>query len=296
MPATLVLLLLGSLAGAEPGIHEKGNPLYKQLRTEGIAIGAKQHWSLPAPVMADGLNAAAQKAVLKALLADDIDLDSFLDSSLEAPQLLHRSTEKRGDPAAPARGLDLYFVVHGDLNKLADRTVLETLLVNERRPVKPRPLTREDLNRRGISQTEEAVRQEFFGYMQANIMVRVQVRAVNRTFWSRSADSILVATVLDDRFAADAEFPNQWLPLIKENEDDPVKEGPPQPYRGGAGNYAKMTRLKEPAGAFFVEAHIVFTEPQQWFGSENVLRSKLPPATKWLIRNIRQKMNRLNRT
>jgi len=50
----------------------------------------------------------------------------------------------------------------------------------------------------------------------------------------------------------------------------------------------KITRLAEPAGALFVEQHIVFAEPTGWFGGANLLRSKLPPVVQYAIRTTRQ--------
>ena len=63
--------------------------------------------------------------------------------------------------------------------------------------------------------------------------------------------------------------------------------GPPQPY-GGAGMYLKITKLHEPAGALFVEQHIVFAEPTGWFDGANLLRSKLPLVVQSNVRDMRR--------
>jgi len=286
----LLFLVAASLPAAEAEVHEKANPIYRQLR-QGIALAGNQQVRLPAPVMPDGLEGKAQQATIKKLLGDDIDIENFLRDAVTAPQLLKRPDEKKGDPAAPIRSIDLFFIAYGDLDTLADKAVLEGLVASERRPVKPRILTPEELKLRGIVISKEAARYEDFGYVQANILVRVQVRGVGHSYWSRSPDSIVAATQLDERFARDPQFPNQWRSLIKEGEDDAVKEGPPHPYCGAA-YYVKITRLKEPAGALFVEAHMVFTEPPKWFDGENVLRSKLPAATMSVVRNFRRELAR----
>jgi hypothetical protein len=49
----------------------------------------------------------------------------------------------------------------------------------------------------------------------------------------------------------------------------------------------KITKLKEPAGAIFIEQHIIFAEPTGWFNGANYLRSKLPFAVQKQARNIR---------
>jgi hypothetical protein len=285
----LLLLLTASVPAAERDVHEKNNPVYQQLRRQGIALAAHQHWTLPAPVMPDDLDAKAQQAVLRKLLADDIDIDNFLAESVTAPQLLKLPDQKQGDRAAQAHSLDLYFVAHGDLDALAEKTVLDRLVGRERGSEKSRTLTSEELKLRKIVIAEEAARHESFSYGQANILVRVQVRAVGHSFWSRGPVSIVLAAKTDDRFDGDPEFPNQWRALIKGAPDEEVKVGPPQPYRGAA-YYVKITRLEEPAGAVFVEAHVVFTEPTQWFDGENPLRSKLPAATMSLVRQFRREL------
>ena len=63
----------------------------------------------------------------------------------------------------------------------------------------------------------------------------------------------------------------------------------PQPY-AGLGSYVKATRLAEPAGAVFIEYHVVFAEPQGWFHGANLLRSKLPIVAQDMVRKFRRKM------
>ena len=65
------------------------------------------------------------------------------------------------------------------------------------------------------------------------------------------------------------------------------KVGPATPY-GGAGFYLKITRLHEPAGAIFIEQHVVFAEPAGWFAGANLLRSKLPTAVQINVRAMRR--------
>ena len=52
--------------------------------------------------------------------------------------------------------------------------------------------------------------------------------------------------------------------------------------------YFKITKLAEPAGALFVEQHIVFAEPTGWFDGNNLLRSKLPIAVQDNVRTMRK--------
>lgn len=285
----LLLLALTVSPAAEPKDHEKANPVYQKLRQQGVTISDKKRMPLPSPVLAEGLDAKTQQGVIKKLLADDIDFDEFLRDTTLAPRLLKLPDDTKDNTPAPARTLDLYFVAHGDLNKLADKAFLERLVGGERQEGTGKTLTAEELKRREITIPEGAAKHEGYGYLSVNILDRVQVRAAGHSCWSRVGDSIVLAAEMDERFAWDKEFPNQWRPLTKNN--GPLKEGAPEPYHG-AGYYVKITRLKEPAGALFVEAHVVFTEPVKWFGGLNLLVSKLPAVVTKMVRDFRQELRR----
>jgi hypothetical protein len=95
---------------------------------------------------------------------------------------------------------------------------------------------------------------------------------------------------LDPRFAADGEFPNRWR-SIDRLADEAEKLGPPRPY-AGFGGYVRVTELREPAGALFVELHTAFQEPAEWFDGHNVLRSKLPLVTRENVRTFRRALAR----
>ncbi len=289
----VLVLLLTAMAPAGDGcFHDKANPIYHRLRRQGILIADKQYLPLPRPVLADGLDAEAQQEVIKNVLGGELDLDNFLDESVTAPQWIRQTVTNRGNPATPIRSVDLYFVAYGNVAPLADKAVLQSLITVDTRKPLPRPLSAKALKVRGITIPEGANRQESFDFVDANIMVRVKVRAVGHSYWSLGSESLVAAVELDERFAQDREFPNQWLPLIKGS--DGVKEGQANPYFG-AGYYVKITPLKKPAGALFVEAHIAFAEPAGWFRGENPLGPKLPAATMAVVRNFRRELNRMSR-
>src|SRR5947208_1692626 len=65
-PSTMSVLplLFLTAALAETG-HEQANPLYRELREKGVDVGNGVKVPLPAPTMADGLDAQAQQAVIK---------------------------------------------------------------------------------------------------------------------------------------------------------------------------------------------------------------------------------------
>jgi hypothetical protein len=119
------------------------------------------------------------------------------------------------------------------------------------------------------------------------LLDRVQVEMTSVSVVSRTDESLLVATRLDPRFAGDPEFPNQWRKLVRDETEDKVTLGPPHPYDCTA-TYLKITRLHEPKEALFVEYHRVSTEPKEWFGGANLLRSKLPILIQSEVRTFRR--------
>jgi hypothetical protein len=118
---------------------------------------------------------------------------------------------------------------------------------------------------------------------------RVQVSSTRWTAIRRLANSTTLAVKIDPRLAGDPEYPDQWRSITR-TDSDQIQFGPPQPYVS-AGFYLKATRLIEPAGAMFIECHMIFDEPRGWFGGANLLRSKLPLAVQEEVRNFRRRLS-----
>ncbi len=298
LPLVLAVLVtlspchLVTLSSAEPG-HERANPLYHLLREKGVPIAAKVQAPLPAPRMADGLDSKEQIAVIKRLIGEDIDFGVFADDSINAPQLLlPLRTVKGGDSQAPARQLDLYFIAHGNLKKLTEKSVLDRALGNDRNKAEGKELTAEDLKKHGITIAPENQKHEVYGYTTSNLMDRVEIHAVGHSYWSETPESIVQAAEIDERFARSSPFPNQWRSAVKEGPGvKPV--GPAHPYEG-VGYYVKATRLKDPnlKGAIFLEVHLIFTEPVGWFEGTNQLTSKLPAVIQDTVRKLRRALKK----
>ncbi len=283
----LSLLLTAALAPAQPpATHEAANPIFKKLLDPGLPVGAEAPAKLPPPGMADGLDAAAQKAVIKGLIGGDYGIDDFTRKSVVAPQILKIRDVTPSDPAAPARGVDAYFVVYGDLKALDDEKFLARALNagKEGGTGKGKALTAADLAKRKIEPTPGLGNREGYGTVEFNFLDKVRLKATGHSVWSRTPDSAVAAAEIDPRFAADADFPNQWMPLTRGGTGP--EAGPAKPW-AGAGFYLKATRLVEPSGALFVEQHVVYVEPAGWFDGANLLRSKLPPAVQVSVRRMR---------
>jgi len=293
MAGLLLLLLAAPLPSADLTPHERLNPLYRQLREKGVPIAPKVQIPLPAPLMADGLDSKEQTAVIKRLIGEDIDWTAFTEDSVNAPQLLlPLRTIKGSDPQAPARELDLYFIAHGNLKKLTEKGVLDRVAGNERNKGEGKELTAEDLTKQDIAIAPENQKQEGYGYTVFNLMDRVEIRATGHSFWSETPESIVQAAQIDDRFVRNPQYPNQWRRLVKDGNGAKAV-GSSHPY-GGVGYYVKATHLKDAnlKGAIFLEVHVIFTEPVEWFEGTNQLTSKLPAVTQDMVRKVRRAMKK----
>src|SRR5262245_48217786 len=225
------LVLLGAaLVPGQNQSHEQLNPVFRELRQQGVPLGGKLQVPLPAPTMADGLSAREQKALLKKLIADDFEYDEFVRDSVVAPHLLKiRESVKPSDPKAPTRGVDFWFVAYGDLDALANKTFLERLMKTNQKEGKARELKKEDLEKRGVVQVD--AKHESYGHVTFPFLNKVEISAVGRSHWSRLPDSVVLAARLDPRFVGDKEFPSQWRSLEPQGNGK-VKLGPPHPYDG----------------------------------------------------------------
>ncbi len=98
----------------------------------------------------------------------------------------------------------------------------------------------------------------------------------------------MAAGRVDPRFAKDADYPNQWRPLLR-NEQAEIRLGPAHPW-ANAGGYAKITRLVDPADAVLIECHVVYEEPYGWFDGANLVKQKGPLIVTEKVRTFRRKL------
>ena len=277
-----VVTALSLAAPPEAPTHEASNPLFKSLLEDGFAVSAKDKVKLPKPTLPDGLDATKQKAAINALISENYKFDQFTENTNVAPQLLKIRDIKAGEPKLPPRGVDAWFVVHGDLKSLEDDKFLDRMMNSGRGAGQAKQLNGLDLMKRKIVIAD--AKKESIGHTEFDFLEKVRLRATARVMWTRTADSVVVAGEIDPRFADDDDFPNEWQSIDK---GAGVKLGPKTPWVGAA-FYIKITKLAEPAGALFCEQHIVFVEPEGWFDGANLLRSKLPIAVQINVRNMRK--------
>lgn len=242
------------------------------------------------PLMADGLDAAGQLAVLEKVAGKRYTVRDITAKSGTAPHIYAiRKIPKAGADAPREIGVDVSFVAHGSLDAVADRDFLENLhkRSKERRI---HILTAAELDKRKLTAESSKQRDESYSHGVFLVLERVELQAALHTIVTRQADSLLATSRIDPRFDKDADFPNQWR-KITVDEEGQRKFGPAEPYPGAHG-YMKITRLHEPKGALFIEYHLIYTEPKGWFGGADPLTTKLPAIIQSEVRDFRRELSR----
>jgi hypothetical protein len=196
------------------------------------------------------------------------------------------------DPQSRAFAVDVWFVAHGDLDAITRKEFLEKLMASGDRDRQVHVLTPEELAKRNLKMQPDGKREERYTHAAFTLLNDVRLSATSHTLMTRAPGSLLFASRLDPRFAGDPDFPNQWRPVTRDDLGKPVL-GPPRPYTG-SGSYLKITRLHpDTAGepnALFVEGHLVFLEPRDWFRGTNLLRSKIPTLVQDQVRSFRKEL------
>jgi len=268
---------------------ESANQVLERLLSKGGLPGAPQS-ELPKPTMADGLDAAGQREAISRIAEANHPIEALERPSVVAPFVLKISDDEK---SGTLRRADLWFVAYGKLDRLADesfwKSARESLSAGDREnrelsTTRIDILSADELKTRGIKDPDSE------RHLTADLTLfnRVRVCATMQAMQTRSPDSVVLAAMLDPRFADDAQFPNCWRPIARD-DNGRQQVGAAHPYRT-AGWYCKATQLHEPAGALFIEYHVLFDEPVGWFNGANLLRSKLPLAAQEGVRKFRRQL------
>lgn len=263
------------------------NPLFEDLASKGIAATSRDTIRLPRPSMADGLKADAQNAAIAAIAGQDYPIEELARKSVVAPHILKIRDIPTSNPDTPAHGIDLWFIAYGDPQTVANKQFLEQWR-DEQRDHKIVTLAAAELVKRGIKELRSSQLQDRYAHVEFPLLERVRVKATLHTILTSGKESVVVALKMDPAFAGDADFPNQWRSMSRD-DDGRLQLGAAEPY-AGAGAYVKITRLHQPVGAAFIEYHLVFAEPKGWFGGANLLRSKVPILVQSEVRSFRRQL------
>jgi hypothetical protein len=278
-------------APARADSHQ-ANPVYQELLTRGVGLGAGRPRVFPPALMADGLTAAQQQQKLRALCVGPdprkplLAYDDVIDRDAAAAYYFDNRAINPSDPKAPAYSVDIWFVTYGDLAKIAKRDPLQLFGTSPSDAVTTE-LDKEALEERKITplRLRPPLRERYVNTV-ADLLNTVKLSLTNHAVVSQSGDSLVVASKVDPRFNGDKEYPNMWQMLPEGLEANPKAPKGPQPIDVGA-FYLKITRLAQPQGALFVEFHQVSTEPKAWFNGGPVLRGKIPLEVNKRVKDFR---------
>jgi hypothetical protein len=270
------------------------NLVFNELLEKGVAMSDGAMVKLPPPILADGLDAAAQMAALTKVADARSPFEELVKKSYYAPVVVKVRTAKSAKDEGPAvRAIDLWFVAHGDWDVLTSKDFLESAFKtkeegNSRVVVQLGLLTDKEMAARKLSATVKDNCEERFVYATFRLFERVELSATRFSVLTRGKDSILAAARVDPRFLKDPDYPNQWRPLLRDEQAE-IKPGPAQPFNH-AGGYAKITRLLKPADGVLVECHLVYEEPYGWFDGNNLVKQKVPVMVGEKVKTFRRKL------
>lgn len=272
------------------------NSVYQQLVGNGVPLSNGKTVLLPPPMMADGLNAADQLAVLKNLVAPE-QLSDFLAGRVSSPYVLvSKINDVAGSKPTDSVGhrIDLYYIAGGSLATVGtEGFVRQQLGQGQNNQIGAAQFyTDDELKDRNLTVVNTSALRERYAHAEILLFGQLKVTGTGHCMRATTPDSVLFDFLLDQRLLNDPTYPNQWQ-RGRSDKSGKVVFDKPQPYTG-AGAYLKVTRLQEPAGLqnqpqrVFVEYHLVFDEPNGWFGGGNNLLAKLPNRFEADVRKFRE--------
>ncbi len=294
-----------ALAGEPaPASHDQlagdaaANPVYQELVERGVPLPEGRSVKLPEPLLAEGMDAAAQRTALEKLERPGKTLKELMRATIPAPFVLEISEV----PDTRARRVDLYFFAQGELAALLDEDFLENQLGFGGKRGKTKDefsksgfLRDEELRARMLSAIESEGVREAYLYSTSNVFDRVLLSSTSRVYQTRHGSSIVAASLLDSRFDGDSQYPNQWRPLVRDASGR-LKLGKGVHRYSGIGSYVRVTQVAGQKNLLFIEFHMVFDEPYEWFGGANYISSKLPPLMRDNVQQFRAKLAKAQRT
>ncbi|QDV34453.1 hypothetical protein [Tautonia plasticadhaerens] len=285
MSIPLFLGLLSTTLGSPDGPPHAENAVFRAVVDEGLAVGDRAV-RLPAPTFPDGQAADDRRSALRELAGSDRAVEDFLRDSVTAPFLL--SLDDRKAEGAIVRTGHLYFSLRVDLDEI-DPADLFTNADPDAGPVEAGNMRFEArvLGPEEAPDADDAPPGARLVHSTGRLLDRIAVESTSVVLGSRSAESMVVASMTDRRLDGDDRRPNRWATI--EGRGDDEKTGPPHPYAGGIG-YAKLTRLEDRPGTVLVELHFAFAEPTEWFDGAPILRSKFSLIAQDQIRRLRREL------
>ena len=244
---TAMLILTFALATASPARPRSSPPrsepgLHPRSRARPGGRRADHH--LPPPRLVDGQRADAERAASRNSPVPIGRFDDLLRDSVTAPFIIKVHDVKA--TGATVRQADLWFAVHGDLEKIdpaqeARRTDQKAVEVANMW-FQTRLLKAEEIRAAGVKAGDTRIRQErWYAHVHAKLLDRIDFEVTNHVVASQSAESIVIASATDPSFVNAGPLSNGWKALYRDRRSQPTTRRQ-QPYAGGI-SYAKISRI-----------------------------------------------------
>ncbi len=133
MRHSLLLLALACLPATLRAQPLTSHPVVERITTEGLLIDDTQRVILPRPLVSPGMSAEAQREAFSQLVGAR-RLDKYLQDSVVAPFKLTIEEVGATQAGATARGLDLWFIVHGNLDLINREGLMSGMMGGGQQP------------------------------------------------------------------------------------------------------------------------------------------------------------------
>lgn len=225
--------------------------------------GDSQAW--PDIVMADGLDAQQQREVIQSLGRRFEDFTKKgVNTQIDIPR-----PKKESVDGGVFRVYSYFFTVHSTLDQLGDQNLLTKIFA-----------ANANKNAKGTD-LGEAEGAKFSYAEEPELLDRIALSMVLRSNDAKSEESVYGGSIVVEQDPQQTHT-STWAPSDAKDDKKPYV---------GMGIYTKATPLVELPGVLFIEAHMVFYEPEEWFRGRNLLGAKLPLMIQDQVRSLRRELN-----
>jgi len=270
-------------------------PLMANAQNPGAA-SAEQNAAVPGEIsltLRDNLSAAEQRAAIIQILGS-LEEERFMRRSIVSPFVFDLRSVSKLEQGGHRQQLDVWFVAHGQLKDIEEKKMIDDLTGPEAKqtpglPEVARALTEAEMQSRNLPFGEQPDgTSHSYGIMGANVLDKVFVTGITKSEYKRTDDSITLLLSLAPTLMNDSQFPARWHSITKTDAGD-FQLGDARDY-SDLSAVIKVTPLVGVEDALFVEVHVIYAEPFDWFEGRNLLRSKLPPVIQDSVRKFRRKL------
>ncbi|WP_182866911.1 hypothetical protein [Stieleria mannarensis] len=241
---------------------------------------ADQSITLPAPTLAEDLDADAQQRRITPLLRG-LSFKQFARDSVVAPVRIYLRyiTSDAGDRVG--HDVHMIFIIHESLQTFSDQNIANRLggeAAEDSTEATAADVPAETLQRLGIDDAGPDIR---YRQVDFELLDKIRLTGLLRIAQQSSETQNRIDVSLVEA------FDNRWQ----------FTDGPDTNSSAGGGDYSGFqgwltaTSL-DAMDAVFIEARFVMHEPPQWFAGSNYVRSKLPLVLQEAARDLRRRLKK----